>query len=185
MKAFPCHSTHCLQRHPLRPTGHRPGRPDRVGVLRNKVASHRKAIQAQKTAIDKQRMEINRQRKSIESDRAAANRQKVVTRKRKDAAKYFGKRLVARTRRIAAASLAAIPAESIPIIGVSVLIAGMAYELYAACQSLRDLEQLYSDMDLADEAPGDVMVNICDPELPAISNSCRSEEGQGNPVFNN
>ena len=87
--------------------------------------------------------EINRQRKSIEGHKATAHRQNLAARKRKDAAKYIGKRLVARTRRIAAASLAAIPAESIPLIGVSVLIAGMAYELYAACQSLRDLEQLY------------------------------------------
>ena len=51
--------------------------------------------------------------------------------------------LVARNRRIATASLAAIPAESIPFIGVSVLISGTACELYTACESLRDLQQLY------------------------------------------
>lgn len=139
-------------------------------VLRSKLATHRKAIQTQKMAINKQRNEIDRQRKSVESHKAAAHREKVAAAKRRDAAKHFGKRLVARTRRLAAASLAAIPAESIPFIGVSVLIAGTAYELYAACESLRDLQQLYSEMDMAEEVPEDVMVGICDPMLPAGGN---------------
>ena len=139
-------------------------------VLRNKVATHGKAIQAQKVAINKQRAEIDRQHKSIEGHKAAAHRQKVAATKRMEAAKHFGKRLVARTRRIAAASLAAIPAESIPFIGVSVTIAGAGYELYAACESLRDLEQLYLEMDLAKKVPGDVMSAICKPVLPAGGN---------------
>jgi hypothetical protein len=119
-------------------------------VLRNKVATHRKAIRAQKMAIQSQRAEIDRQRISIDGHKAAAHRQKVAANKRRNAAKHFGKRLVAWTKRLAAASLAAIPAESKPIIGVSVLISGTAYELYAACESLRDLEQLYAEMDLAE-----------------------------------
>jgi hypothetical protein len=40
-------------------------------------------------------------------------------------------------------SIAAIPAESIPFIGVAVLIADAGYELYAACETVRDLDQLY------------------------------------------
>jgi hypothetical protein len=138
-------------------------------VLRSKMATHRKALQAQSAAINKQRAEIDRQRKSIDRHKAATRQQNIAAKKRRDAASHFGKRLVARTRRIAAASLAAIPAESIPFIGVSVLIAGTAYEIYAACESLRDLEQLYSDMDLAEELPGDVMASICDPTLPNLS----------------
>jgi hypothetical protein len=132
-------------------------------VLRNKVASHRKAIRAQKMAINKQRAEIDRQRMSIDANKAATHRQKIDANKRRNAAKHFGNRLISRTKRLAAASLAAIPAESIPFIGVSVLIAGTAYELYAACESLRDLEQLYAEMDLAEEVPRDVMASVCDP----------------------
>ncbi len=63
-------------------------------------------------------------------------------------------------------SIAAIPAESIPFIGVAVLIADTGYELYAACESIRDLDQLYSDLGMADEAPEDAMHSVCDPELP-------------------
>ena len=137
-------------------------------ALRNKVVSHRKATRAQKAAINKQRTEIDRQRQSIDKHKAAAHQQKVAANKHKDAAKHFGKRLANRTRRLAAASLAAIPAESIPFIGVSVVLAGTAYELYSACESLRDLEKLYREMDLADEVPDDVMASICDPVLPDI-----------------
>jgi hypothetical protein len=63
-------------------------------------------------------------------------------------------------------SIAAIPAESIPFIGVAVLIADTGYELYEACESIRDLDELYADMGIEDEAPDDVMYSVCDPELP-------------------
>jgi hypothetical protein len=63
-------------------------------------------------------------------------------------------------------SIAAIPAESIPFIGVAVLIADTGYELYAACETVRDLDQLYSDLGMADEVTEDVMHSACDPELP-------------------
>jgi hypothetical protein len=87
------------------------------------------------------------QGKAIKKHQSTANKRKAATRK-------FGTRLVNRTTRVAAKSIAAIPAESIPFIGVAVLIADTGYELYAACESIRDLDQLYSDMGMADESPG-------------------------------
>jgi hypothetical protein len=65
---------------------------------------------------------------------------------RKAATRKFGNRLATRTKRVAAKSIAAIPAESIPVIGVAVLIADTGYELYAACETVKDLDQLYSDL---------------------------------------
>jgi hypothetical protein len=75
------------------------------------------------------------------------------------------------TKRVAAKSIAAIPAESIPFIGVAVLIADTGYELHAACETVRDLDQLYLDLDLGmeGEVPGDAMHSVCDPELPVLS----------------
>ena len=67
---------------------------------------------------------------------------------------------------MAAKSIAAIPAESIPFLGVAVLIADTGYELYAACETVRDLDQLYSDLGMADETPDDALHSVCDPELP-------------------
>jgi hypothetical protein len=71
-----------------------------------------------------------------------------------------------RTKRVAAKSIAAIPAESIPFIGVAVLIADTGYELYAACETVRDLDQLYSDLGMVDETTEDVLRSVCDLELP-------------------
>ena len=67
---------------------------------------------------------------------------------------------------MAVKSIAAIPAESIPFIGVAVLIADTGYELYAACETLTDLDQPYSNLGMADQTPDDVMHSACDPELP-------------------
>jgi hypothetical protein len=55
---------------------------------------------------------------------------------------------------------------SIPLIGVAVLIADTGYELYAACETIEDLDQLYSDLGMVDETPDDAMHAVCDPELP-------------------
>jgi len=74
--------------------------------------------------------------------------------------------VASRTRRIATKSIAAIPAESIPFIGVSVLIADTGYEMYAACETITDLDLLYSELAMADETPDDVMHSVCDPEFP-------------------
>jgi hypothetical protein len=99
------------------------------------------------------------QDKAIKTNKATANKRKAATRR-------FGTRLAKRTKRVAAKSIAAIPAESIPFIGVAVLIADTGYELYAACQSIKDLDGLYAQLGMADETPDDVMHSVCDPELP-------------------
>jgi hypothetical protein len=54
--------------------------------------------------------------------------------KRKAATRKFGIRLASRTKRVAAKSIAAIPAESVAFIGVAVIIADTGYELYADCE---------------------------------------------------
>ena len=67
---------------------------------------------------------------------------------------------------MAAKSIAAIPAESIPFIGVAVLIADTGYELYAACETMRDLDELYLELGMADEILDDVMRSVCQSDLP-------------------
>jgi hypothetical protein len=49
---------------------------------------------------------------------------------------------------------------------VAVIIADTGYELYSACETVKDLNQLYSDLRMADEVQDDVMHSVCDPELP-------------------
>jgi len=59
-----------------------------------------------------------------------------------------------------------LPAESFAFIGVAVLVADTGYELFAACENIRDLDELYSELGMAGETPDDVMHSVCDPQLP-------------------
>jgi hypothetical protein len=102
----------------------------------------------------------------ITSQDKAIKKQAAVQANRKAATRRFGTRLATRTKRVAAKSIAAIPAESIPFIWVAVVIVDTGYELYAACETVRDLDQLYVDLGMADEVPGDAVHGVCDPELP-------------------
>jgi hypothetical protein len=96
----------------------------------------------------------------------AIKKRKATAIKRKAATRKFGTHLASRTKRAAAKSNAAIQAESIPFIGVAVLIADTGYELYAACETVRDLDQLYDELGMADKTPEDVMRSVCSPGLP-------------------
>jgi hypothetical protein len=115
-----------------------------------------------RTVSSMMQSKIASQDKAIKKHQSTANKRRVATRK-------FGTRLASRTKRVAAKSIAAIPAESIPFIGVAVLIADTGYELYEACETVRDLDELYSDIGMADEAPDDVMHSVCQPKLPDAS----------------
>jgi hypothetical protein len=105
------------------------------------------------------------QAKLASQDRAI-KRQVAAQAKRKAATRKFGTRLASRTKRVAAKSIAAIPAEAIPFIGVAVLIADTGYELYAACETMRDLDELYLELGVEGEASGDAAHAVCNPELP-------------------
>jgi hypothetical protein len=102
----------------------------------------------------------------ISSQDKAIKKHKAASIKRKAATRRFGTRLASRTKRVAAKSIAAIPAEAIPFLGVAVLIADTGYELYAACETITDLDQLYEDLGMQSEVPNDAMHSVCDPELP-------------------
>ena len=67
---------------------------------------------------------------------------------------------------MAAKSIAAIQAESIPFIGVAVLIADTGYELYAACETVKDLDELYSELGVQGEESDNAIHTVCNPELP-------------------
>ncbi|MCA9913470.1 MAG: hypothetical protein KC496_08970 [Anaerolineae bacterium] len=102
----------------------------------------------------------------IDSQEMSLKKHRATTLKRKAATRKFGTRLASRTKKVAAKSIAAIPAEAIPFIGIAVLIADTSYELYAACQNLRDLDQLYRDLEMGEEIPDDAVHAACYPELP-------------------
>ena len=111
------------------------------------------------TVSDTLRGKLDANKKTIKKQTTAHTRRKAATRR-------FGTRLASRTKRVAAESIAAIPGEAIPLLGLSLLIAGTSYELYEACNSIKDLNELYLDMGMADETPDDVLHSVCDPSWP-------------------
>ena len=54
--------------------------------------------------------------------------------------------------------------------GITLLVAATGYELYEACNSIKDLDRLYSDMGMEDEPPDDVMHSVCHPTMPDAGN---------------
>jgi hypothetical protein len=86
--------------------------------------------------------------------------------KRASAVRGFGRKLAARTQRVAARGIAAMPAESLPYVGAAVVVASVAYELYEACQTMRDLDALYSELGVSGELPDDAISNLCNPSDP-------------------
>jgi hypothetical protein len=67
---------------------------------------------------------------------------------------------------VAGKSIAAIPAEAVPFLGVAVLIADTGYELYAACETMRDLDALYAELGMENHTEEAVLHNVCNPVLP-------------------
>jgi len=84
-------------------------------------------------------------------------KQDQAIKKHKAVARKFGNRLTARTKRVAAASVAAIPGEAIPFLGVGILVGGTDFELYEACESMKDLDDLYAGLEMDEEVSGDVV----------------------------
>ena len=105
------------------------------------------------------------QSKLAGQDRAIKKHQSTAI-KRKAATRKFGTRLASRTKRVAAKSISAIPAELIPFFGVAVLIADTGYELYVACEAVSELDQLYSDLGMEGEVPDGAVRSVCDLQLP-------------------
>ncbi|MEP4486029.1 MAG: hypothetical protein ABJ013_10405 [Halioglobus sp.] len=102
----------------------------------------------------------------ISSQNTTIKRQSAEVAQRKAAAKRFGNRLASRTKRVAVKSIAAIPAESIPFVGIAVLIADTGYELYAACETLNELDKLYDELGITQTTSEDTLKSVCNPELP-------------------
>jgi len=75
----------------------------------------------------------------------------------------MGQRLTNRTKRIAAYSVAEIPASILPYAGMAILVTGTAWELKQLCQGLYELEELYSEIELEEEVDSDVLEKVCHP----------------------
>ena len=89
----------------------------------------------------------------------------------REAVKRMGSRIVSRSQRMAARTLTSVPAKSIPFIGV-VMVAGLtAWEITGLCQNIRDVQTLYADLDIDEEAELSIVGSVCQ------SGSTHNEDG--------
>jgi hypothetical protein len=82
--------------------------------------------------------------------------------KQRNAVKRMGSRIKIRATRIAARSTMRSTVSWIPVMGASIAVALTVWELADLCEGMKDLDQLYQDMDIDEETP----LEICraDPE---------------------
>ncbi len=101
--------------------------------------------------------------------RGKVNARNKTIKNRKLATRKFGKKVTRRTNKLVATTLAELPGEAIPMLGIPILLAATAYEIKLACESLDDLDQLYSDMGMTNKTPEGVLDNVCHPTIPEAS----------------
>lgn len=82
----------------------------------------------------------------------------------KNKTKIITQRVAKRTARNITANIAAIPAESIPAIGIGVVLAITAMDLHDACDDLKDMNELSSLMNLSTN--NQETSKICGMSLP-------------------
>jgi hypothetical protein len=75
----------------------------------------------------------------------------------------------ARLTRVVARNTAAVPAESVPYLGIASTLAVTALDLYDACETLKDINKLLKDTDLPEQS-----TEICGQKLPTKDEVLRS-----------
>lgn len=102
-----------------------------------------------------------------------------VMQKRSKSVKKFGNRLLQRTARTTTRSIASIPLEAVPYVGVAAILTVTALEAKAACDSVNDMNQMYLEFGIKEQASPDLVDKICNPALPSIEelSSRFSKEG--------
>lgn len=120
---------------------------------------------ALETALDARTLESQRQIKAIANKDNLLKTHQQKAQRRKAAIRHYGHSATLRTKRLIKKTLAAIPAESVPILGTAVIVGGSAYEIYTACQNLKDIEVLYSEFQVEGSPENSFMSKVCNRVL--------------------
>lgn len=155
------------------------------GRLQKAVAEYGVAVKNYKKALSIRRADIARKSAALSKAAAALEKSAKELRKASEVNRRFhkrlasiealrsrardaGKRISQRTFRVAKAEVARIPAEGIPFVGAAVLVAGVAYDLHAMCQSMEDLDDLYQNCGMDDRVDQGWVKYICHPPIPTL-----------------
>jgi len=115
-----------------------------------------------KTALAAKDLKLTRQKETIaRKERKIRSHQKLFQ-KRKLAVKRYGKSMINRTRKLITKTLVSVPGEAMPVIGAFVVAGGTAYEIYTACQNLKDIQQLQLEFGVGEMPEKGIMGAVCD-----------------------
>jgi len=77
------------------------------------------------------------------------------------AVKRMGNRLALRSKRMAVRTMASIPAKTIPILGATLIVGGVIWELKDLCDGLRDVEELYDELEIDEPVDESALQVVC------------------------
>ena len=88
------------------------------------------------------------------------------------------KRVAKRTIRGAVRNIAAIPAESIPIAGVTIISGITAWELYDACKTMEDMDEINKSMGSDDTVEKGKVCGMERPSIKEIGKTVKNSPGE-------
>ena len=110
--------------------------------------------------------ENSRQKKKIVTLKARAKNPEIKfagkTRKVKEVVSEVVGKIRTRTKKLVGVTIAEMPAESVPIVGIAIIAATAAYEIDSACDTMTDLQEL----DVAFNPEHQFDNSVCGVEVP-------------------
>lgn len=123
-----------------------------------KFSAQGKELTAQKAKLSVQSKELSSQKKVIDgtkkkliSTQLDLDNQKTKINHLKVKTDTVSRRILKRTVANVSANVAAIPAESIPVVGIAVIVATTTLDIVAACKDMKDLNELRKSFSLTTE----------------------------------
>lgn len=118
----------------------------------NKLATRYNGLARNHNALRKQHLAIQRSYANL----------KETTRIRSEKLRVFSSQMSARSAKIAAANVAALPAEFIPAFGTAAVVSLTALDIYMLCEGMKELNSVTQAFDLAKEDEN----KVCGTKVP-------------------
>jgi predicted RNase H-like nuclease (RuvC/YqgF family) len=115
-------------------------------------------------------LESDLQTKKSEIDKLNSRHQQTTAQlaKNKKVVRDVGNRIVTRTYRTTAKSIATLPAEAIPIIGIAAVLTDVTLDLGAACFDIRDMNKLFIELGIPEAMPENKVNAFCNQKIPDV-----------------
>lgn len=130
--------------------------------MATKTLAHEKAVlSASKQALEKKHLDLEKSHRQIETKHSELKR---VTGKRIAATQNFTKRLASRVATGASRAAATAIPKSTPYVGTAIVVAITAYDLYDACETMKEISELKRELGLESEDP----TKVCGLKPPSL-----------------